>query len=436
MFRKFTTAFIILMAILGDAKASPGSLLGNDTTICAGSSLTLQSNIAGTYRWSTGATTASITISPTSSETISIVVKNASGTHSDQIHITVDNACVWPGDANDNGVVSLRDVLNIGLAYGKTGSSRANASTNWNAQHADNWKNSFRNGLNCKYADCNGDGVVDAIDLAVVSANWSETHSKTANDTTTVPGNPQLYLVTSSDTFYSNENVNFNIYLGTAANQALNVYGVDFSYQFTPESIQPGSMSLSVNQSNCWLYGPTDGPGAVMSFIEEDDGNEVANVAISRTGGPGMTGYGQIGILGIVTTDNVGGKRSASTPITYGFTQVEAVGGDESNIPLTAVNKTIYMMNETLGIKAAVHMGNAVNVYPNPVQGNNLSVDLKNINADRISISDMLGNIVYNDARPLTGLNQLHLPVLSSGMYIMQIATEQGIVMRKININR
>lgn len=436
MKRKFMFILPALLAIVGLAKASPGSLtIGNDTTICAGSSLTLVSNITGTYKWSNGETTQSVTITPQSTETISLVVKTASGSlQTAQILITVDKACVWPGDANDNGVVSLRDVLNVGLAYGNTGSSRANASTSWNPQHADNWKKSFRSGLNYKYADCNGDGKVDANDLAPIYSNWSDTHNKTEGDTTSVPGNPQLYLVASSDTVYPGESINFSIYLGTASNQLVNVTGVDFSAQFTPGSIETGSMSLLVDPTNCWLYSSPS--NIVLSFIVPDYTNDIANVAITKVSGAGQNGYGEIGVLGVVINDNVGGKTGGRIPLTYGFVQEEAVAGDESNIPLTAVNKTIYMINQTLGIKAAIHLGSAISVYPNPVEGNNLNVDLKNINADRISISDMVGNIVYNEMRPLSGLNQLHLPALNSGMYIVQIATQEGIIMRKVNINR
>ena len=434
MNRKLTFVLLTLMAIGEVVNASSGSLLGNDTTICSGSCLTLKSNISGTYKWSTGETTASIKVCPTNTTTITLQVKNGSGVYNDQIHITVDNKCVYPGDADDNGIVSLRDVLNIGLAYGSTGPARANASTSFNPQHADNWTKSFRSGVNYKYADCNGDGKVDANDLAAVHANWSKSHNKTAGDTTSVPGNPLLYLVASSDTFYSSEAVNFGIYLGTSSNQISNVFGIDFSYGFTPGSIQSGSMSLNVNPTNSWLYASSS--DMVLSFLDADYDNDIANVAITRISPTGTPGYGQIGVLGIVISDNVGGKNGGRMPLTYGFTQEEAIAGDETDIPLTAVNKTIYMVNETLGIKAAVHMGNAVNMYPNPVQGNSLNIDLKNINAERISISDMLGNIVYNEARPLSGLNQLHLPVLNSGMYIVQIATQQGIIMRKINLNR
>ena len=435
MFRKFTIVLSTLLALTSQVNASPGGLnIGNDTMVCAGSCLTLHSNVSGTYKWSTGDTTASITVCPSSNTTVSLAVTSGTSVYSDSINITVDKYCVWPGDANDNGVVSGRDVLNIGLAYGSTGASRANIGTDWNAQHAGNWSKSFKNGVNYKYADCNGDGKVDSNDLATVHANWSETHSKTEGDTTTVPGNLQLYLVTNSDTFYPNENVNFKIYLGTATNEAMNVYGINFSYQFTPGSVQAGSMSLNVTPSNCWLYG-MDGPNAVMSFLQADYNNDIANVAISRTMQPGQNGYGQIGVLGIVTTDNVGSKRNGATPITYGFVEEEAVNGDESDIPLSTKNKTIYMVSKTLGIKAAIQVGDAIDIYPNPVEGNSLNIDLKHINADRISISDLLGNMVYNETGSLSGLNQLHLPDLNTGIYIVQIATHQGIVMRKININ-
>src|SRR6185437_5285882 len=335
MVRKFITVLFTALASVVHVNANPTSLnIGNDTTVCSGSCLILSSNITGTYRWSTGDTTASITVCPSDYTTVSLQVTSGTDTYSDTINITVDKYCVWPGDANDNGIVSGRDVLDIGLAYGSTGSLRTNASSNWDAQHADNWAKSFKNGTNYKYADCNGDGKVDSNDLSTVHANWSESHNKTMGDTTTVPGNPQLYLVTSSDTFYPGENVNFNIYLGTIDNPAMNVYGIGFTYQFTPSSVQDGSMSLTVNPNNCWLYG-TDGPDAVMSFLQADYNNDIANVDISRTIQPDQTGYGQIGVLSIIVPDNVGGKRTGATPITYGFTEEEAVSGDGSDISLS-----------------------------------------------------------------------------------------------------
>ena len=99
-------------------------------------------------------------------------------------------------------------------------------------------------------------------------------------------------------------------------------------------------------------------------------------------------------------------------------------------------NKIIYMQSNTSGIKTAIHMAVPVDVYPNPVVGNSLEIDLHSLKADQISISDMVGNTTFQSIKPMTGLNKIQLPNLNSGMYILRISTQQGMVTRKININQ
>ncbi|MDJ1470440.1 Ig-like domain-containing protein [Xanthocytophaga flava] len=63
--------------------------LGNDTTVCAGNPVVLNATVSGTgvtYKWSTGATTPTITVS--SAGTYSVEVKSGSCTISDDIKIT------------------------------------------------------------------------------------------------------------------------------------------------------------------------------------------------------------------------------------------------------------------------------------------------------------------------------------------------------------
>jgi len=76
---------------------------------------------------------------------------------------------VWPGDANNDGVVDSRDVALVGLyAYrGATGYRRMPASTEWAPQTALAWADP-----QATYADCDGNGVVSVRDLAVVLQNY------------------------------------------------------------------------------------------------------------------------------------------------------------------------------------------------------------------------------------------------------------------------
>jgi ligand-binding sensor domain-containing protein len=80
---------------------------------------------------------------------------------------------IYPGDANNDGVVDVRDILPIGRYFGMAGPVRQNGSDNWTAQPLVTAWNSF----NACYADCNGDGRVDTEDVASIIRNWHATRT-------------------------------------------------------------------------------------------------------------------------------------------------------------------------------------------------------------------------------------------------------------------
>jgi hypothetical protein len=91
------------------------------------------------------------------------------------IKIEPDNAVVYPGDCDNNGVVNGIDVLPIGRFWHFTGESRDSVSIVWEPQNATPWQSN----LAATYADCNGDGIVDEQDVLAIGTNWHKTHTKT-----------------------------------------------------------------------------------------------------------------------------------------------------------------------------------------------------------------------------------------------------------------
>jgi hypothetical protein len=78
---------------------------------------------------------------------------------------------VYPGDANNDGMVDVRDILPIGLYYGKTGSSRLGGSNTWQKQFINEpWTPE-----QASYADCDGNGRVDSNDVIAIIQNWYAT---------------------------------------------------------------------------------------------------------------------------------------------------------------------------------------------------------------------------------------------------------------------
>ncbi len=81
---------------------------------------------------------------------------------------------VWPGDGDADGAVDVADFYLTAAAYGRTGPARSVAGTLWQAYAAPlPWNTlSHVNGrvVNDRYADANGDGIVNLFDVALTVA--------------------------------------------------------------------------------------------------------------------------------------------------------------------------------------------------------------------------------------------------------------------------
>ena len=96
------------------------------------------------------------------SETLTITASNGSS-------IVIAGTEVWPGDTNNDGVVTAADVLPLGFFWNKTGPGRANASNRWEAQPCSSW-----DPVAATYADASGNGKVDQIEITLIGLHWEK----------------------------------------------------------------------------------------------------------------------------------------------------------------------------------------------------------------------------------------------------------------------
>ena len=84
-------------------------------------------------------------------------------------------ACIWPGDANDDGLVDVYDFFFVSGGYGFSGPARPQTSILWRASYpSENWAETANfqgDMLNAKYLDANGDGTVNLLDVAATVVN-------------------------------------------------------------------------------------------------------------------------------------------------------------------------------------------------------------------------------------------------------------------------
>lgn len=82
--------------------------------------------------------------------------------------------CVWPGDANHNGQVDYLDAVNIIQGIGHSGSTRDKPFI-FNPQEVTDWPNQNFDNVNSKYADVDGNGIINETDLHLLSEYIDQT---------------------------------------------------------------------------------------------------------------------------------------------------------------------------------------------------------------------------------------------------------------------
>ncbi|MBI1929651.1 hypothetical protein HYR99_36060 [Candidatus Poribacteria bacterium] len=91
--------------------------------------------------------------------------------------VVTDKIEVWPGDTNNDGVVDEKDILPLGVYWRFTGPAPVPPGFDCNqARLITPWEP-----LVATYADANGDGVVDEKDVLPIGVCWGKTHPVKGN---------------------------------------------------------------------------------------------------------------------------------------------------------------------------------------------------------------------------------------------------------------
>ncbi len=88
----------------------------------------------------------------------------------------------------------------------------------------------------------------------------------------------------------------------------------------------------------------------------------------------------------------------------------------------------------TLSTNSINNIDNKISFYPNPVE-NILSIDSENININSITITDLNGRVIKNNIFDNVSDIKINLSDLSSGIYMMNINSSEGSVIKKIMKN-
>ena len=335
---------------------------------------------------------------------------------------------VWPGDANNDGIVNNFDVLNIGLAFDATGGARANASTQWEAQLSPSWNQSFDTGENYNHADCDGNGIVEQADVIAVTVNYAEVHGKT--EASAADGFP-IWVDVPEEELISGMTVEFPIHVGRVTEQLDNLYGLAFNVSFDEGLFV--EESIEIDFSNSWLGVENQ---EMIALSKQLSANSI-DIGASRITHDNISGDGELAIMrGII--DDIAGKQAFKS-FSFTISNIKALDAEATDVPIAhnEVNE-ITVLNDANAIESISIENKLIDVYPNPSNG------IVNIQFDnQLGIEGLPQNITFYDldgkaihqTEHVNNQNTVNTTKWNNGVYFIAIQYSEEIIWKKIVVD-
>lgn len=337
---------------------------------------------------------------------------------------------IWPGDADGNGTVDQFDLLPIGLAYGSSGTARANAQITWEAHNTQKWQQTLVNSdIDLAFVDADGSGRIDAADTSAIARNWQRVHS----DGLPKLAQPEIRgsgasLFIDADTVRSGAGQWFPLELGTATQTAEGVYGLAFSISYDPKQVKEAEMSFSAESS--WLG--TIGQD-MMAFQRNNPAKGRIDVAITRIDGRNVSGFGRIGKVKITIEDVILNLRDEENPkVRLSIDNVRLINRLDESIPVSPLPSTPTAKKEVSTSIYDPRLSALIRVYPQPAQ-DQLYLDYGDLPLRSVQLLQL-------DGKALTGVlvpqRSLSLAGIPNGVYFLKVVAENGVAMKKVLITR
>lgn len=325
---------------------------------------------------------------------------------------------VWPGDADDDNIVTLKDVLAIGLNYRERGNQRHTVSNAWMPFYCFEWRDTWSNkNINTKYADCNGDGVVDTADLAAITANFSKTHPRPGAAKPTA--GPVIYFDTTGIVFAPGATVSVPIKIGAAADklpEAMYGWATDLSINgislATPFSLAGNTGWLANNNDNL--------------YYDHVYSNNSIGWAHSRTNGKGIRhGYGTLGTARFT----IPAATTIGTVIRLGINNTVLMDEDGNEITNFSTTDTTAIVGWPVNVERNRPNTLSAIIAPNPAEGKTyLHLRSLNVTDIRVVIAAIDGQVIYDNTVVVdkTQAVALHAASWASGVYTVNVISENG----------
>jgi hypothetical protein len=337
---------------------------------------------------------------------------------------------VYPGETNKDNLVNHLDLFAIGMFYGEKGDSRHNQDTNtiFTPKRISNW-DKFIGTVNGKYADIDGNSIVDIKDYDKLNINLGKTsgnYSPKLSDTTTLNtlnlGKIQDTVFLPTDTSRLNINILFN------SSTPINSYGLAYSIRIDNRNKATGQDTFYPKynilglQTRIWNDQTT-----TLTFSDKLTKAKNTNVSYVRTNGKngGMTG--EAGIVEVVTDEILIGMAASGETIArlnVYISDICLIDNSYNTIPCKPISKTVYLKRGKASINSSQE--NKITAYPTQI-GSAFIIERSNLKPQAFVIYNSIGQVIESgilksDKTRLENINW------TSGIYYLKVENSTEVI--------
>ncbi len=348
--------------------------------------------------------------------------------------------CVWSGDMNGDGRVSVTDLISLGRFIGLSGGQRSDISYPFRAgQHAADWNYAQPNGINIKHIDANGDGLLSVEDTTAISDYYASIHNFIPNEVLAIKDYP-FDIIPNATELDSGDLLVLDIVIGSNSNPVLDVFGVAFGLSFSPSMIDSASLSGHFYQDGWFANG-----GTSLQMIKQPK-EGIIHAGFTKTAGIvedeadgfkpiGTSGNGKIGQIKFIVEDEADGFRAKDDfiirRIYVNNITMEDADGEQFLLPETYVDVKI-----NLNRKAPVPSEEKLLIFPNPAR-DAIQLHFNGRNTiQAVKLFDSMGNLMDSKNNINTQSHIINTETLPTGMYMIRLLTTEGVISKKVQIIR
>lgn len=419
----FSCGFVAQLDSLGRTQCNTGACTGYAALSANGAAAGLV-----TYLWDDGST--AIVRNDLCARKYMVIATDAlNNVDTLEFRVRFEADCVWPGDTDNNTKANNYDLLPIALAYGTTGAARVGATNAWAGQSSNNWNIPLALGVlpNYKHIDCNGDAIIDFLDVNAIKDNYARNYWRSSGTTTTNSNShsqdPPFYV--DCDTVREGDQHCMGLNLGTPSTEAVDAYAIAFTINYDPLFVD----SATITYGSSWLGTASD----LISVEKDYSTHGKLETAVGRTDHQPMTGNGRIGTVCFTIRDDILRVTQPDTvtmPIEINQVRfVDEVGNEKGTDPQNGCLTIIEVLD---AVKKIDHNSN-INLYPNPTTGKVRISGLED-GLQKITVRTITGELLVTKIVQGRSNFELNLSKLPEAVYLVSIETSDKIINKKLLI--